>query len=320
MLLLQSKSSASLKIEEGMMDCDLLLSWMTHIREGSWVSFRNAVKAVAEPDVELVDLCRMLRIRLSDLCFADFFIENSQQWITKPPLLAGIVIQGCAAFLCGGRTPLIVESLKNAAQQYGCRLESEELQNCPSLIRVLGEIDNLSALAGHIGLPFELNHAARIAERATSISDKLEQAPEESAPLNWKVQSLDFKTRSWVDGLLQNTACIYTPTYGRPKHFLHKRRAKLLRMSKRESVYAAAFLKRIQLIEYNITTMQLSTPLFAPLPELCSRAACLSSGRPAEVDNGRIIYKHVAVDVAALIMVAAGQPHPGFVAMDEGGR
>ena len=57
-------------------------------------------------------------------------------------------------------------------------------------------------------------------------------------------------------------------------------------------------------------SMQLSTPLFAPLPELYARAACLCSCRPAEVLNKRIVYSDITPEIAALLMVSAGQPHP----------
>ena len=63
--------------------------------------------------------------------------------------------------------------------------------------------------------------------------------------------------------------------HGPAKYYLRRRTGKLFRMPKRESVYAAAMLKGVRLVDYEPDAMKLSTPLFAPLPTLYARAACL---------------------------------------------
>lgn len=237
-----------------------------------------------------------------------------------PPVLGCLAVQGSTAALYGGRTPLLAEALRNAAETHGCRFETERLQDCPTLIRVVGDREKIEAIAGRIEVSFEPNHARRVAEEAPPIPHILETASEEPAPLNWQVRSFDFKTYSWIDGLLPNAACEYVPTHGHSKYFVHRRRGKLLRMSKRDSLYAAAMLKGVRLIEYDADAMRLSTPLFAPMPELYARAASLCACRPAEILNGRITYRDVPPEVAALLMVAAGQPHPGVAVLAKGAR
>jgi hypothetical protein len=146
------------------------------------------------------------------------------------------------------------------------------------------------------------------------IPEALEYAPVQPAPLNWKVQSFDFETCTWVEGLRSHTACEFTPRYGLPRHFVHVRRGKLLKISKREALYAAAMLKGIELIDYEPSDRRLSVPLFSPLPDLYSRVACLCSGKPAAIVNDRLIYDEVPLELAALLMVAAGQQHPNVKA------
>lgn len=292
------------------MNCDMLLTWMTHIGEGSWVSFRKAVEEIADSDSNLHNLFRKLRISLSDLEFADFFINDTQRWRMLPPVLGGLAVQENTAALYGSRTPHLAQKLKNAAETHGCRFETEKLQNCPTLIRVVGTRENIVAIANQIKVSFEPNNARKVAREVPPISHILETATEEPKPRNWKVRSFDFNKSAWVDGLLPNTACEFTPTYGYPKYFVHKKRGRLLRIPKRESFYAAAMLKGIRLIEYEFNVLKLSTPLFAPLPELYARAACLCSGRPAEILNGRIVYSDITPEIAALLIVSAGQPHP----------
>lgn len=302
------------------MDCDLLLSWMTHIGEGSWVRFRNAVGELAGRDADLSDLCRRLRIGLSDLGFANFFVEDTQRWRMLPPLLGGLALQDGAAVLCGSRTPILVESLKRSAVLRGCELDMEKPEVCPTLIRVSGGMEQVAEVADDIEASFEPNLSAILAQGLAPIKGSLDNAPQEPAPLNWKVRSLEFRTGTWVDELLRNSACEYTPTYGRSKYFVHLKRGKLLRFSKRESVYVAAMLNGVRLVEYDGAAKRLKVPLFAPLPESYSRVACLCSGRPAEIDDGRITYGGVPPELAAFLMVAVGQPHPGVEFLAGRGR
>ena len=294
------------------MNCDMLLTWMTHIGEGSWVSFRKAVEEIADSDSNLHNLFRKLRISLSDLEFADFFINDTQRWRMLPPVLGGLAVQENTAALYGSRTPHLAQKLKNAAETHGCRFETEKLPNCPTLIRVVGTRENIVAIANQIEVSFEPNNARKAAREVPPISHILETATEEPKPRNWKVRSFDFKTNAWIDDvLLPNAACEFKPTYGHSKFFVYKKHGRLLRMPKRESLYAATMLKGIRLIEYEFNARKLSTPLFAPLPELYARAACLCSGRPAEILNGRIVYSDITPEIAALLMVSAGHPHPG---------
>jgi hypothetical protein len=302
------------------MDCDLLLTWMTHIGEGSWARFRNAVEELAGSDGDLSDLCRRLRMGLSDLGFAEFFVEETQRWKTLPPILGRIAAQDGAAVFCGGRSPIVVDSLTSAAELHGCQSFVERPRDCPALIRIVGAPEKMAVVADQIGVAFEPNLPAILAAKLVPMPDRMANAPRESAPLNWKVHSFDFRKRHWVDKLLPNSACEYTPAYGPSRYFVHRKRGRLLRLSKRESLYVAAMLNGVRLVEYERATRVLSVPLFAPLPESYSRTACLCSGRPADVADGRITYGGVPPDLAAILTVAAGQAHPAIESTAGTGR
>jgi hypothetical protein len=81
-------------------------------------------------------------------------------------------------------------------------------------------------------------------------------------------------------------------------------------MGKREAVYAAAVIRNIALVSYDSASMILSTPVSAPLPEIFARAACLCSGIPASYDQGRILYKNIPCEIAAILLIAIGQAFP----------
>jgi len=301
------------------MNCDLLLTWMTHVGEGPWMSFRKAAEEIEDSDRDPLELCRSLRIGLSDLGYADFFIDGTQQWRMLPPMLGGLAGRENAAALYGGRTPALVEGLRHAAVALGGRIEAEAFQDCPTSFRVIGERQVIAAIADRVGVSYKPHNARQVVESIRPIPSVLEDAAEEAAPLNWKARSFDIGKCEWVDGVLPNAACEFTPTYGHSKYYVRRKSGKLLRMPKRESLYAAAMLKGVRLIEYEPNAMKLSVPLFAPMPELYARAACLCACRPAKILNGRFVYREVTPDVATFLMVAAGQPHPG-AALLAGGR
>ncbi len=297
------------------MNCDLLLTWMTHLGEGSWIRFRKAAEEIVSGDRDPLELSRALRVGLSDLGFTDFFVDGSQRWNMLPPVLGGLAAQADAAVLYGRRTPALVEALRNGAKVHGGKLQEEALKDCPTSFRVVGERRVIAEISSHIGVAYQPDNGRRIAENVPPIPCVFEAAAQEPAPLNWKARFFDLGIRAWVDGLLPNAACEFTPTYGRPQYYVRRRSGKLLRMPKRESLYAAAMLKGVRLIDYEPHSLELSVPLFAPMPALYSRAACLCACRPAQLIDGRFVYFDVTPEVAALLMVAAGQPHPGVTVL-----
>lgn len=296
------------------MDCDLLLSWMTHMGEGSWATFRTGVEELSGSDADLADVFRRLRVNFSDLGFADFFIEGTQRWRVLAPAIGGLAAQDSEAVFCGGRTPGVVDSLEQAATTFGCTLQQNEMQECPEVIHVTGEPEELSRIAKEIGVAYVPSMASAVLQSGSAIPEQMELASSEPEPRNWKVRSFNFTSRTWEEGLRANSACEYTPTYGYPKFFVHRKRKRLFRLPKREALYAAAMLKGVRLAKYDIEHMRLTTPVYAPLPELYARAACLCSGRPAQVADGNINYDGVTPDIAAIVMVGVGQPHPGVEA------
>ena len=66
------------------MKANQLLYWMSHLGEGTWESFKNAVKNLAEPEEReediLQDLIRKTRFRFSDIGSVDFSVEKRRRW------------------------------------------------------------------------------------------------------------------------------------------------------------------------------------------------------------------------------------------------
>jgi hypothetical protein len=291
---------------------DLLLYWMSNVGEGSWDRFRNVVDELARDDGrDRSQLRRSLRIRLSEFGYADFFIGDSSRWETMTPLAAGLLGPDPTALLIGARTPSLLRNVQAAAARHNVRVAKEAWNDSPTVIRLTGPPDALNACAVAAGIGYAEAYAQRLAGALKPIPLLLERLRRESdcAPINWTARSYSLHTCEWVDGTLPNSACEFTPRYGRPRYFVSNRRRRLLEVSgRRHAVYAAASAQRIALAIYESGTRRLSVPLTAPLPEAYARVACLCSGQRATVEQRRIVYPGVPPEMGALLVTALGQP------------
>jgi len=292
------------------MSWNLLLNWMTHVGEGSWSLFRKTVGEIAPDGADVQKLCRILRIALSDLRHADFFIDGSQRWRTFPPILGGLAVQTNVSVLYGGRTPRMLEELQSATENRDCQLVVSDYTDRPACISIEGSGEVIAAIADECGLVYVPNIAEALTKTLIPLPVKMLKALDDEAPINWVARSFDLKSQKWVEGLLRNSACEFTSRYGARRFFLHYRGRKLREMSKRDAVYASSMIQCIRIAEYSPIDSTLSTPLFAPMPEMYSRIACICSGTLPNVSDRRLVYKEVPENVASLLLVAVGQPHP----------
>lgn len=294
------------------MNFDNLLYWMTHLGEGSWGSFRKAVQGLTPDQTDLSELCRNLRIHLSELGYADFFVDKSQKWRVRSPILGGLVNQPEIAVLSGGRTPKLLEMIQKAAEENQCNFLVITCNNTPARIQVKGSEKALRSIANSTGIQFVPSLAKELFGSLISIEKQLEAAPEENAPHNWSVKSFDLQQQAWVENLLPDTAREYSTVYGQYRYFVANSADQLLALSKRESIYAAAMVQYITLARYNSDIQTLSVPSTAPLPDDFARVACISSGQPSRYEHGYRLYKNLSPSIAALLLVGTGQPFPNL--------
>lgn len=291
------------------MNWEVLLYWMTHLQEGSWGTFRGAVAKLVGADADLDAVTRALRVFLSDLGHADFFVDGSQRWRVLPPALAGLASDG-SAVLAGGRTPKLLSGLTEGATGHSCRVVIDRYGGRLACVRIDGDPGGLSAAAAAAGIPHVPSFATVLCDSINPIARLIENATVDGRPANWSVRSFDLDSLTWVDGLRTRSACEFRSRYGPTRYYLSTRRGRLLRLPKREAVYAAAMLREVELATYDAVASTLSVPASAPLPELYARAACLCAGAPSAVQHGRLSYRNVPHNVAAVLLVAAGQPYP----------
>jgi hypothetical protein len=296
------------------MNTELLLYWMSTIVEGSWRRFRQALAELAPEDADVQALSRRVRVLLTDLAHADFFIDGSQRWQIAAPTLAGLPGKH-SAMLCGGRSPALLDRLQKAAEVAGCALLRTAHGEGLAGIRVDGGAAALRQAADRSGVPYIPEFAVSLAGASDGILRQLRAAPPSSPPIRWTVRTFDWDRRRWTDapdlGKRRSGTVWDCESRSERRFLVCGRHRHLFAMPKREAVWAAAALRGVRLAAYDPARGTLAVPLTAPLPERLARAACLASGNPGRVENGDIRYDGIPPHLAAVILVALGQPHPG---------
>jgi hypothetical protein len=292
------------------MKSDILLHWMSHVGGGAWAGFRSAIANLASEDADLQRLCRSLRIWLSDLGHADFFVGGSQRWRALPPVLAGLSTVPNAAILVGSQTPTLIGLLTDAASARGCAVATEFSRDYPTTIRMTGPENALSEVSAATGVPYLPNLHEILAGQLTPVGELLRASRMEAAPHNWTAKSFDFESMTWIEGVRRRSACEFSSRYGVRRYYVQLRRGSFFPMPRREAVYAAATHQRVALMQYDPMARVLRAPVAAPPPELYSRTASLCAGAQGRVQDAYITYEGVPPATAAILCVAAGQPHP----------
>jgi hypothetical protein len=299
------------------MNRNALIHWMAHAGQGSWASFKRAVAAVGNAAEAAVEP-RRLRLRFSDLGFAEFFVDGTERWRAFRPLLATSPHQPTEAFLCGARTPRLTERLRKAAEQRDCLYVELVVDHSFTNVKIVG--GQLADVARAAGVPFEPNIGRLLAADLVPLEAIIPAARRRSPPVGWRVRSFDFALGDWVDGSLPNTAIECTSRFEERTYFVRASGDDALELPKREAIYAAASLQNtnrdrraaIRLAHYDVARQELTTPLSAPLPEAYARAACVSAGRPSVFRNKRIVYERVPPHLASVLLVSLDHLPPLF--------
>ncbi len=301
------------------MTWDVLLYWLSQSGEGSWAGFRRAVTELASNDTDREAALRRLRVALADLGHVEFFIGGSPRWRVLPPFIGTIAAHQPTMQLCGARVPRLLAALRESATLHGCRLTELPGSNGLTVARVDGSAEAFEAVATGAGISYVHELADALCNLVVPIGQSIEGATVEPALDNWLVQSFDLRQLSWVDGLIPQSACQYQSRYGDRRYYVHTRR-RLLRLPKREAVYASASLRRIELASYDPQARTLSVPGVAPLPEAYSRVACLCSGSLGRFESGRLVHDSVPLHIARFICAALGQKVRQWQLTASGGR
>lgn len=292
------------------MNWELLLEWMTHVGSGRWSTFRDAAAELSgAEDDDLQNLCRSLRITLSDLGHADFFVEGTSRWHVRRPALLGLLSRE-GAVLGGGRTRRLVANLMDAASKAEIPTTVADLGEGVSQVQMAAPPVQLADLARALGIEYVPAATNAISARLIPVRRLLEQAPLCAEPMNWAVRSWSFDAKEWVVGRLRKTAREYSSRHGARRYMVDVGHGVLREIEKREAIYAAALLQSRRILDYDAAEGRLRVPRSAPLPDLHARAACLAGGNLPQPSNGFLMFAEVPPDAASVLFVLLGQGHP----------
>lgn len=293
------------------MNSNAVLHWMAHLGQGTWAGFKRAVASTAKANRDIAEDARRLRTRFSDLAFAEFFVDGTDRWRTIAPLLVWSYHQPSEAFLCGARTTRLVECLRTAAGNHGCKFFELVVDGSFTTIKLHGNQQQVAAVATAANVPFESDISRRLANDLMSIEDVVRTARRRSPPRTWSVRQFDFRAMNWVDGHSGDTVNEYTSPYEERLYFMETPE-ETIELPKREAVFAAAAWRRARVLKYDANTRELRTSWRVPLPEPYARAACVTAGRASVVRGDSIIYERVPPDLAGILLVGLGQLPPRF--------
>ena len=296
------------------MNWDRLLEWMSHVGSGTWETFRETVDGLADEDENDADrplLHRNVRIALSDLGHADFFIGGSRRWRARRPALVGLSHRDNEYVFTGGRSASLVSELSASARKAGAVVTSAQDFPQLSLIHVKGEPERLENIAQDLGIDYLLNGSATLAARLSPLHRTVEVSTEADEPIGWNVRSWSFAAAQWVEGRLHRSLCEYSNRHGVHRYFVDTGRRKPLReFERRAGMYYAAQSARIRLINYSQDHQTLQVPRWAPLPSEHARVACLAGGRLASLTERHIVFDGVDYRLASTMLASLGQGVP----------
>lgn len=286
---------------------DLLLEWMTHLGSGEWGAFREAVAELGSDNADEEALLRTLRVTLSDLGHADFFVDGSRRWRVLRPALIGL--SGSRAHLfVGGRTRLILERLRRLVPPASLTV-TEDVEGL-SRVQLTGDSESLIAVAKGIGLEYVADVGAKLCGRLPPVRSLLEAGQPAEEPINWSVRSWSFQDERWVNERLQHTVREYSNRHGARRYLLHVGKSDLREIEKRASVYCAALVRGARIVGYSRTERRLHVPRWAPLPAIYARTACLAGGQLGALSNDEILFNNIDSHSASMLLVGLGQGLP----------
>ena len=291
------------------MKWDRLLQWMTHIGSGPWDAFRQGVDELDESSsADRHQLYRDLRIALSDLGHADFFVGGSRRWRIRRPALVGISQRDHKHLFTGGRSVGLASELDAAARNAEAVVTVGQDYVGPLQIHVEGDPARLERIAQDLGIDYLRNGATTLATRLPSLRSTLDISSEVDEPIGWDVRSWSFEEACWVEKRLYRTLREYKNRHGVRQYLVDTGPRHLLRaVEKSAGMYCAALARKARLMHYSEDNQTLRVPWWAPLPTEHARVACLSGGRLASLKNGQIVFSGVDGRTASILLASLGQ-------------
>lgn len=286
---------------------DILLHYMSALRSGSWQSFKAAVPLATQSHQEDQPpwLPSVLAENLSALGHIEFAFDTDLSWTVSPAVLAGRTGAGhAAAALCGNRTSVVMDGLRQAADRFGVKFLTSEQDRAPSAVIVeCGAEGQLEQLASSVGVEYLPRAGWRLARCLPTLASYLRAAPAVPVPSGFPAYRFDEVALEWQPVEAVDRAGSYRFDTYRPEHRVIARNV-AKKVSRSIAVYHALALAHARVLEYDSDRGELILPPEARPPVLYARALVLCSGQVPVWDSARrrLSYRDIPADVALAVM------------------
>lgn len=286
---------------------DLLLEYLSALRQGTWETFKAAARVVAERghrdgESQWAPSTTSISVNLSALGHIEFAFDDTLQWQAAPTTIIGSSSLGVGyGILCGGRDSRVIESIQAAARVKGASVNFVPQRYAPSVVTIHGATNQVLAdIAMTAGVRFDVDLAGRILRCAPDLSSLRQSAPERSLPQGYEIKRFDTGRLEWVPVERVADDGSFAFARYRPEHRIVQA-GKVIKVSRSVAVYHALALARRTVIEYSVSAQELTIPWQAYPPELYARTLVLFSGRVPTHELGCLRFGSVPLHAALII-------------------
>jgi hypothetical protein len=290
-----------------MSEWDLLLELCSTYGEGSVAQFQNLVKkSLGDRELHSEALQQLAALGYVDVEY-DSYAARQYRWAIAPPVIG--YLKGGAAFVTGMRGQAVSKSIEYFVGELDGRVEwiTEAGSRGPTSVFIRGlDLDGLVLVAGAV--TSETGSHVSVQDRPDLIIastllplSSMMKTNELNRPAGRIARWSMGGSAPWEpdqaaseEGLYQ--AGMYPVQYWLMKGGLWRR------TNSRVGKHLAAWWNQRRLLSYEGTNLY--CPLGAQLPGLYERAVTLASGLPPKKEGGRVVYRNVPAEVAALVSSA----------------
>ncbi len=303
------------------MSLDLILLWLSAKGQGSWSQFREAVEELytqqqntpLDPDDEgsrsssayELPLYQQVRFALQRLAHVEFYSDAAQnRWRVVPPTVAFVSDSSDSGFLCGARSPALLERFNHATD---LEVLVSQFEGNPERIIVRGAShDVVVARATALGLKVQKQAPLALLSALPCARDSSawHRSSMPDTP-GWLVHRFSASQRSWLEVSQTHASTAYTGLFRfvmKYQRFYYLRwRGSSYSVPVQIGKYAIAP-NRSRILAYDAERRTLSVPVSFRPPLLIERALVLCSGRLPSLDSSsrRLEYAEVPAGVANL--------------------
>lgn len=305
------------------MNFNRLLLWLSAKGRGSWSTFRAKVEELCSEQDDVspeesddegeeptgadsdLPIYQQARFAFQRLGHAEFYSAGTDNgWQVVPPTVAFPSDKSTIGFLCGARSPALLQSLNHLGSLAVGVIQPEGM---PQLIRLQGASQEVVELcASKVGLKIQKSAPSTLLSVLPTVLDttKWHRSEMPETP-GWSVHRFSISRRHWIEASSSDAAKSYQGLFRfelKHQRFYYLRWHNCTYSTLVQIGKYAVIRRRLRVLEYDARAQIFSTPLTFRPPLLIERALVLCSGQLGRLNpvKGVLEYSDVPQSVAAI--------------------